>query len=69
MTLRDEPRLRVENRPEGVTTVALKVEWLRRRLDEPQISDASEDEGNGRRWLSTSRAARQFSIQPETVAR
>lgn len=49
MTLRDDLRSRVENLPEGVMTVTLKVEWLRRRRDELHSSDASKDEGNSRR--------------------
>lgn len=70
MTLRDELREMVENLPDGVATVTVEVEWLRRRLDEAEEIDTSAGEDqNGHRWLSTSKAARRLSIQPETVAR
>lgn len=70
MTLREELRSMVENLPDGVGSVSLEVEWLRRRLDEPADFDATEGEDRGAsRWLSTSKAARRLSVQPETVAR
>lgn len=70
MTLHEELRSMVENLPDGVGTVTLEVDWLRRRLDEVSSSATSEGENeDAPRWLSTSGAARRLSVQPETVAR
>lgn len=69
MTLREQLSVLVENTPEGVTTVTLKVDWLRRQLEAADGSGASTGEEEADRYLTTTKAARRLSVEPETVAR
>lgn len=69
MTLRDELWDLVEHTPEGMTTVTIKVDWLRRQLEEAGGSEAAEASEETASYLTTSEAARSLSVEPETIAR
>lgn len=68
MTLHEQLSDLVEHAPEGVTTITVEVDWLRRQLDEGGGSEAAEKEEGTDRYLTTSQAARRLSVKPETVA-
>ena len=69
MTLHDDLSDLVDHAPEGVTTITVEVDWLRRQLEEADGSGSSEAEGQAGTYLTTSEAARRLSVVPETVAR
>lgn len=69
MTLRDELWDLVEHTPEGVTTVTLELDWLRRQLEVDTASESDEGRDGADTFLTTSEAARRLSVEPETIAR
>lgn len=69
VSLRDELQDLVQHAPEGVTTVEIDMDWLRRELEAPGGSETAEDGEEAGTYLTTSEAARRLSVKPETIAR
>lgn len=67
MTLRDELWDLVEHTPEGVTTVTLEVDWLRRQLEVDTASESGEGRDGADTFLTTSEAGRRLGVEPRTV--
>lgn len=66
-SLTEKLRDLVDNVPEGVTTVTIRLDWLRAQLDREPYP-ATEAANKDTTYLSTREAARRLSVRPETVA-
>lgn len=68
MTLHEKLSDLVNHVPEGVTTVTVEIDWLRRQLEEGGGSEAAEAIEEAGTHLTTSEAARLLGVEPRTVA-